>query len=86
MTANTTGHTAAHATTDPDEDPAQYKVVVNDEDQYSIWPADRDDPPGWTEEGFSGSRAACLDHVAHVWTDMRPASLRRVMDGTAPAP
>jgi MbtH protein len=51
-----------------------YKVVVNQELQYSIWPADREIPAGWTEEGTSGTRAACLEHVERVWTDMRPAS------------
>lgn len=64
------------------EDTAVYRVVVNDEEQYSVWPADREDPPGWRREGFAGPRGACLDHIGTVWTDMRPASLRRAMDGT----
>lgn len=54
-----------------------YKVVVNDEDQYSIWPADRENPRGWRNEGSSGSRDSCLAHIAEVWRDLRPASLRR---------
>ncbi|GAA3849321.1 MbtH family NRPS accessory protein [Saccharothrix violaceirubra] len=57
----------------------RYLVVVNEEEQYSIWPADRELPAGWTAEGFGGEKQACLDHIAQVWTDMRPASLRRRM-------
>ncbi|MEV0911253.1 MbtH family protein [Streptomyces hokutonensis] len=51
-------------------------VVVNDEEQYSIWPADRPVPSGWRHQGFTGDKQACLDHIAEVWTDMRPLSLR----------
>ena len=57
----------------PDE---RYQVVVNDEEQYSIWPANRELPLGWHAEGFAGSKEACLDHIEKVWTDMRPKSLR----------
>lgn len=60
-----------------EERAVEYKVVVNDEEQYSIWPADRDIPPGWREEGTRGDKQACLKHVGEVWTDMRPASLRK---------
>src|SRR5258708_40076004 len=49
-----------------------YKVVVNDEEQYSIWPADRQNPSGWRDEGSSGSRDSCLAHIAEVWRDLRP--------------
>jgi MbtH protein len=59
-----------------------YKVVLNDEEQYSLWEADRPNPPGWRDEGFTGSREACLAHVDQVWTDMRPRSLRVAMDGS----
>jgi MbtH protein len=52
------------------------KVVRNNEDQYSVWPADRESPAGWADTGFHGSRADCLTHIDQVWTDMRPASLR----------
>jgi MbtH protein len=52
-------------------------VVVNDEEQYSVWPADRPQPDGWRDAGFRGTRNACLDHVAEVWTDMRPRSVRK---------
>ncbi|MEV0623395.1 MbtH family NRPS accessory protein [Nonomuraea sp. NPDC050404] len=55
-------------------------VVVNDEEQYSIWPSARTLPPGWRDGGLSGSKDECLAHIEHTWTDMRPASLRRVMD------
>jgi MbtH protein len=54
-----------------------YKVVVNHEEQYSIWPADRDNPAGWRDEGTRGTKAECLAHVDEVWTDMRPLSLRQ---------
>jgi MbtH protein len=52
------------------------KVVVNHEGQYSLWPADRPNPLGWSDAGKSGSREECLAHIADVWTDMRPLSLR----------
>ena len=60
-----------------------HAVVINDEEQYSIWPADRDMPPGWHGDGFSGPEADCLAHISEVWTDMRPLSLRRTMDQAA---
>jgi MbtH protein len=63
-----------------DEDMTQYKVVRNQEEQYSIWPADRDNAPGWSDAGPTGTRAECLDYIERVWTDMRPLSLRRQMD------
>ncbi|MEU2611449.1 MbtH family NRPS accessory protein [Micromonospora sp. NPDC007271] len=56
----------------------EHRVVLNDEEQYSVWPADRPVPDGWWDAGFHGSRDECLDHVARVWTDMRPRSLRTV--------
>ncbi len=55
---------------------------MNHEEQYSIWPVDRDLPLGWTEAGKTGSKAECLEHVKTVWTDMRPLSLRKRMNGT----
>ncbi|MFH1058689.1 MAG: MbtH family NRPS accessory protein [Pseudomonadota bacterium] len=57
-----------------------YLVVLNEEEQYSIWPADQALPPGWRAEGMQGDKAACLAHIGRVWTDMRPASLRRRLD------
>jgi len=58
-----------------------WKVVVNHEKQYSIWPADRENPLGWDDEGASGTKADCLEHIEAVWTDMRPLSLQQRMDG-----
>jgi uncharacterized protein YbdZ (MbtH family) len=53
-----------------------YKVVVNHEEQFSIWPAGRESPAGWRDEGMTGSKSDCLSHIKNVWTDMRPLSLR----------
>jgi MbtH protein len=53
-----------------------YRAVVNHEEQYSIWEAHREPPEGWRDAGFSGDRQECLDHIAAVWTDMRPLSVR----------
>lgn len=58
-------------------DERAYEVVVNDEMQYSLWPAGLQRPAGWRAEGTTGTREECLRHVGLVWTDMRPASLRR---------
>jgi MbtH protein len=62
-----------------DEDDTVYRVVVNDEAQYSIWTVDRDIPPGWRDVGTVGSKASCLAHIEEIWTDMRPLSLQRQM-------
>ena len=62
---------------DPEDIDQIHTVVVNDEEQYSIWPADQDVPRGWREVGVRGPRPDCLAHVERVWTDMRPLSLRR---------
>jgi MbtH protein len=53
-----------------------YQVLVNDEGQYSLWPADKEVPAGWQPDGTRGTRQECMDHVDEVWTDMRPRSLR----------
>jgi MbtH protein len=63
-----------------DDDTQAYLVVLNDEEQYSIWPAGRDIPPGWRPDGCTGTKADCLAHIDEVWTDMRPLSLRRAME------
>jgi len=55
------------------------KVVVNDEGQYSIWPADRENALGWRDGGNSGTKEECLAYIKEVWTDMRPLSLQRKM-------
>lgn len=62
------------------EDTTIYKVVVNDEEQYSIWPAERANPAGWNDSGKVGPKGECLAYIKDVWTDMRPLSLRRMMD------
>ena len=66
----------------PDDsgDSLTYKVVVNHEEQYSIWPAERENAPGWRDAGKTGTKQACLDHIKEIWTDMRPLSLRKQME------
>jgi len=58
-----------------------YAVVVNDEEQYSIWADSRALPDGWRRVGVTGSKQECLEHIEKVWTDMRPLSLRQAMEG-----
>jgi MbtH protein len=65
----------ANANPDQKSEPL-YKVVVNHEEQYSIWPADRPNPLGWREVGKTATKAECLAHIKEVWVDMRPLSLR----------
>lgn len=62
------------------EDKTLYKVVVNHEEQYSIWPADRENPLGWRDAGKTGLKEECLAYIKEVWTDMRPLSLRKKME------
>jgi MbtH protein len=69
-----------------DSDTIQFHVVINPEQQYSIWPGYRDIPAGWQAVGVSGTRAQCLEYIDAHWTDMRPASLRARMDGGAGNP
>jgi len=68
---------------DDREDTTIYKVVVNHEEQYSIWPADRENALGWTDAGKSGTKEECLAYIKEVWTDMRPLSLRKKMEEQA---
>ena len=63
-----------------DDDSTIYNVVVNHEEQYSIWPEYREIPNGWQTVGKSGKKAECLSYIEEVWTDMRPLSLRRQME------
>jgi len=70
------------------EDNTIYKVVMNHEEQYSIWPEDRENPLGWEDvknDGVvvSGPKQVCLDYIKEVWTDMRPLSLRKKMEQDA---
>jgi len=64
---------------DETEDRAVYKVVINHEEQYSIWPADRENALGWKDACKTGSKDECLAYIKEVWTDMRPLSLRKRM-------
>jgi MbtH protein len=65
-----------------EEDTRTYQVVLNQEEQYSIWFADRDVPAGWRALGKSGSKADCLAYIKDAWADMRPLSLRRVSESS----
>lgn len=65
------------------EEKTIYRVVINDEEQYSIWPADRENPLGWHDAGFQGTKQECLKYIEEVWTDMRPLSLRKKMEEDA---
>lgn len=58
------------------DDTRTYLVVVNHEEQYSIWVASRELPDGWRATGMSGTEAECLAHIDEIWTDMRPLSIR----------
>jgi len=66
-----------------EQDQIIYKVVINHEEQYSIWPADRENPLGWRDAGKQGSKQECLDYTKEVWIDMRPLSLRKQMDAAS---
>jgi uncharacterized protein YbdZ (MbtH family) len=68
------------------EDITIYKVVVNHEEQYSIWPEYKENPLGWKDVGKNGPKAECLAHIKEVWTDMRPLSLRKKMEEMANNP
>jgi MbtH protein len=68
------------SSSDEREDTTIYQVVVNHEEQYSIWPADRELPLGWSAAGKTGTKAECLAYIEEVWTDMRPLSLRKKME------
>ncbi len=61
-------------------DRTRYKVVINHEEQYSIWPADRENHAGWKDAGKAGTRQQCLDHIEEVWTDMRPLNLKQNLE------
>ncbi len=65
---------------DEHEDKRVYRVVINHEEQYSVWPLDLEIPAGWREVGKQGLKTECLEYIKEVWTDMRPLSLRRKMD------
>lgn len=64
------------------EDRSAYRVVINQEEQYSIWPAEQENARGWRDAGKSGSKEECLAYVKELWTDMRPLSLRTQMEAS----
>jgi MbtH protein len=68
---------------DEEDDTTRYKVVLNHEEQYSIWPVDRENALGWNDGDKEGTKQECLDHIEEVWTDMRPLSLRKKMEEDA---
>jgi MbtH protein len=72
-----------HRDEDDRENQITYKVVINHEEQYSLWPAHKENAPGWKEAGKSGPKVECLAFIKEVWTDMRPLSLRKKMEETA---
>jgi MbtH protein len=63
------------------DESGHFVVVMNDEEQYSIWPSGRAIPAGWQPAGKEGGKQECLDYIDDVWTDMRPLSLRQAMGG-----
>lgn len=66
------------STFDDSDDRTIYKVVVNHEEQYSIWPDDKENPLGWNSVGKTGTKDECLKYIEEVWTDMRPLSVRKM--------
>ncbi len=68
---------------DQNHEDITFKVVVNHEEQYSIWPAERENALGWNNAGKNGTKEECLAYIKEVWTDMRPLSLRKKMEETA---
>jgi MbtH protein len=65
---------------DEEDDLVVYKVVMNHEEQYSIWPSERAEPPGWRAVGKVGTKAECLAYIEEVWTDITPLSVRRQLE------
>jgi MbtH protein len=65
---------------DEEEDTRVYIVLINAEEQYSLWPKEKKIPPGWQSVDKEGSKSDCMSYVDTVWTDMRPLSLRKKMD------
>jgi MbtH protein len=61
----------------PTDNKEHYRVVKNDEEQYSIWPMKMEIPLGWQDAGVMGEKEECLKHIGEIWTDMRPLSLRK---------
>ena len=68
-----------------DDESGEFLVLINDEEQYSLWPAFKAVPAGWRATGPRGDRKTCLDWIEQAWTDMRPRSLRDAMAGASDA-
>ncbi|PTR15843.1 MbtH protein [Nitrosospira sp. Nsp2] len=68
-----------------DREDGTFRVLVNHEEQYSIWPDWKAVPGGWNDVGIRGDKKTCLEYIEKTWTDMRPLSLRRFMDGPSTA-
>jgi len=68
-----------------DREDGVFRVLVNHEEQYSLWPEWKTIPGGWSDIGVQGDKKTCLDHIEKVWTDMRPLSLRRFMESSSAA-
>ena len=68
-----------------DREDGIFRVLINHEEQYSIWPEWKEIPAGWREAGRQGTKDECLAYIKEVWTDMRPLSLRKRMDAQADA-
>ncbi|NUS05225.1 MAG: MbtH family protein [Nonomuraea sp.] len=66
-----------------DDADGRFYVLVNDEEQYSLWPSFTDVPAGWRVAFGEEGRQQCLAHIEQNWTDMRPKSLREAMDRDA---
>lgn len=69
-----------------EENPGRFCVVINHEEQHSIWPEGHELPLGWVREGFAGTRGECLAHIDAVWTDIRPLSVRRALQAAQAEP
>lgn len=65
---------------DEEDDSTVFKVVINHEEQYSIWPADRRSPLGWKEIGKKATKKGCFAYIEEVWTDMRPGKFASTME------
>lgn len=65
------------------EDTREYQVVVNHEEQYSIWLSNREPPSGWRTVGTKGTKQQCLEYIKSVWTDLRPLSLRQALHSSS---
>ncbi|MET3493979.1 MbtH family protein [Variovorax boronicumulans] len=66
-----------------DQEDTEFHVVVNHEEQYSIWPVYKEVPAGWKTVGVRGKKAECLDYIEKTWIDMRPLSLRKAMESSS---